>query len=309
MQIQEKCANCGKEFRIKSIHKKKYKGPFCCSRECRGNYIREVYKGNSNPNFKYENEIQKLLSRRTSDIKRRCQEKGIEFNLSENYLYDLYISQNGLCAYSGIPLKPATTNFKNRGQADLDVVSVDRIIPEIGYTEGNLKLCCSAINKLKGNADPEELQSFISAIALKSFGTCKIRFKKLRENAEAPYRAKLGDGGYDLNACHIEDLGDKLKVYTGISCEPDFGWVLLAIPRSSVHKSNLRLSNSIGLIDNQYRGEILAIFDKKENGSDIKIGDRIIQLLPIRLSFVEFVEVDELSETERGTGGYGSSGK
>lgn len=307
--MKELCKICKKIFNIKPYHKKRYKGPFCCSRKCRGELLKEVYTGNSNPNYKYLDEISKLLAIRCSDIQRRSEKNNIPFDLTPEFLRELFEKQNGLCAYSGIPLKPTTTNFKEKGQADPDVMSVDKVVPELGYVKTNVVLCCSAINKLKGNSNPEELQQFLTAIGLKTFGTCKIKIKKVRDNAQTPFRASLGDGGYDLFASKVEDLGDKIKVYTGIVCQPDLGWVLLALPRSSSYKKGIRLTNSVGLIDNQYRGEIMAIFDKKDLNAKIEEGDRVVQLMPVRLPYVELEEVNELEDSQRGTGGFGSSGK
>lgn len=305
----ENCANCNQTFHIKPYHKKRYKGPLCCSRSCRAEFLKNVYKGSNNPNFKYMNELERFLSVRCKDIKRRSKNKNIPFDLTPEFLKDLYLKQNGLCFYTGIPMKLTSTNFDIKGQADLDAMSVDKIVPENGYVQTNVVLCCSAVNKLKGNANTSELQEFLSAIGLKTFGTCKVKFKKVRDNSAPPFRAKLGDGGYDLSAAKIEDLGHQIKVYTGIACEPDFGWVLLALPRSSIVKQGFRLSNSVGLIDNQYRGEIMAIFDKKDPNAKIEVGDRVIQLVPLRIPFIQIEEVTELSESERGTGGFGSSGR
>jgi dUTP pyrophosphatase len=309
VKIKDFCATCNKVLNLKPFHKKRFKGPFCCSKDCRGQLLRSVYRGNSNPNYKYKDGIEKALAYRCKDVERRALKNSIRFDLDPQFLYDLYLKQNGLCHYSGIPMKISTDSFKTKGQADVDVLSVDKVYPNLGYTKGNIVLCCSGVNKLKGSTDPLEVQVFLSAIGLRSFGTCKIKFKKVRENASPPFRAKLGDGGHDLAASFIEDLGDQVKVYTGIAVEPSEGWVLLAMPRSSIVKSGFRLSNSVGLIDNQYRGEIVAIFDKKNPKAVINIGDRIIQLVPMRVPFIELEEVTELSETERGTGGFGSTGQ
>lgn len=306
--LNEKCIICSKDIHIKPFHRKKYKGPFCCSKECRFILCKDLYKGNKNPNFKHSNSILKFLITRTRDIKSRSKLKKLNFNLTENYLYEIYLKQNGLCFYSGIPMKLDRGNFKTKGQADIDALSVDRIIPEKGYIIDNIVLCCNGINKLKGNDDQNNLSLFLNKLSLKSFGTCRINVKKIRENAIMPNRSKFGDAGFDITASYIEETDTQIKVYTGLAIQPDLGWYCLVYPRSSISKKGLFLSNSVGIIDNQYTGEIIAIFNKTNNLAKIEIGERIIQLVPQKLILVNFEEVDSLIETDRGTGGFGSTG-
>lgn len=161
------CIICETPIKLKPFHVKRFKGPFCCSRKCRGEFIKTEYSGQNNPNYKYRNEIQKYFAIRTSDIKRRSNKKQIPFNLNEQFLYELYNKQRGLCYYTNVPMKISTDNFTIKGQADLDVVSVDKINPDLGYIENNVVLCCSGINKLKGNSTIEELEYFLKNIANK----------------------------------------------------------------------------------------------------------------------------------------------
>lgn len=305
--LNYQCEVCNKPIHLKPFHKKIYKGPFTCSKECRGELLKTVYLGNKNPNHKYNDSVSKFLGVRCKDVARRAKSKKLDFNLTPDYLYEMYLKQNGLCSYTGIPLKLGSINFKNKGQADLDSLSIDKINPELGYIQGNITLCCNSVNKFKGNADFQEFNDFLRMLSLKSFGTCDIKIKKIRENAQIPNRAKLGDGGFDVTAALVEDTGDQIRIYTGIACQPSFGWVLLALPRSSICKKGLVLSNSIGLIDNQYTGEIMAVFNKIKPDAKIEVGERIIQLMPYRIPFVQFQEVTELSETDRGEGGFGST--
>jgi dUTP pyrophosphatase len=98
---------------------------------------------------------------------------------------------------------------------------------------------------------------------------------------------------------------------TDLAMEIPNGFVGLVFPRSSIRKYELVLSNSVGVIDSGYRGELQATF-KKENGLDslaYKVGDRIAQIIIIPYPPIEFDEVAELSDTERGDGGFGSTGK
>ena len=160
----ETCANCSSKFKLKPYHKKRYKGPFCCSKKCRAEFLVHHYLGNNNPNFKYETGLQRLFAERCADIKGRCLEKSIPFDLNSEYLLSIYNNQKGLCFYTKIPLKLHTDMFSKKGQPDPDILSVDRIIPSKGYTKGNIALCCNAINKLKGNMQVEDLDYFITQL-------------------------------------------------------------------------------------------------------------------------------------------------
>jgi len=138
-----------------------------------------------------------------------------------------------------------------------------------------------------------------------------VKFKKLSPLAVIPRYSKPGDAGMDLTAASkIDNTTFQCTYGTGISVEIPEGYVGLVFPRSSIRNTELILSNSVGVIDSGYRGEIQATFIKTNGlGSwDYKIGDRIAQLIIIPYPQIEFEEVEELSQTDRGTGGFGSSG-
>ena len=121
-----------------------------------------------------------------------------------------------------------------------------------------------------------------------------------------------GDAGIDLYA--IEDqlikCGKTEKIHFGIACENIDSNPYLLIPRSSISKTPLRMSNSIGLIDAGYRGEIMAAVDNiKKEDYLIKKNQRLFQLVSMVGSPIDISLVDNLSETERGKGGFGSTGK
>lgn len=138
----------------------------------------------------------------------------------------------------------------------------------------------------------------------------KIKFKKLNPNAVIPSRKTTGAAGFDLTAVSIEKNETMLKYDTGIAVEIPPGYVGLVFPRSSVCKTGLFLANSVGVIDSDYRGSISFVFYKPAVCIVPYLpGDRIGQLVIVPIPEVEFVEVDDLSETERGAGGYGSTGK
>jgi dUTP pyrophosphatase len=140
----------------------------------------------------------------------------------------------------------------------------------------------------------------------------KVRIKKLNETAVIPSYAKDGDAGMDLVATRIiSNTTFDVSYGTDLAMEIPKGFVGLVFPRSSIRKYELALSNSVGVIDSGYRGELQATF-KKTNGLDslaYKVGDRIAQIIIIPHPPIEFNEVDELSDTERGEGGFGSTGK
>lgn len=136
----------------------------------------------------------------------------------------------------------------------------------------------------------------------------KVKIKRLSENAKLPTKAHPTDAGYDLYAssCHYED--GMLHYGTGVAVEIPAGYVGLVFPRSSIANTHLTLSNSVGVIDSGYRGEIKAKF-RKGGSRGYNVGDRIAQLIIMPYPEVTFEEVDELSESDRGVGGYGSSGR
>ena len=137
----------------------------------------------------------------------------------------------------------------------------------------------------------------------------RVRIKKLSENAVIPTYAKDGDAGMDLVITSIitKNLGDVTYGF-GIALEIPKGFVGLVFPRSSIRKTDLILSNSVGVIDSGYRGEIQATF-KRSGVYVYEVGDRGAQIMIIPHPPIEFDEVDELSDTERGEGGFGSTGK
>lgn len=135
------------------------------------------------------------------------------------------------------------------------------------------------------------------------------KVKLLDENMSLPFKKDYNDAGYDLSVSRLEDCGNYIKVYTGISIEPELGFYFMMVPRSSIYKKGLFLANSCAIIDNGYRGEIIGIFYKSNSYKLPEIGERVLQLIPQRQIQVEFVEANELSDTNRGEGGFGSTGK
>ena len=142
----------------------------------------------------------------------------------------------------------------------------------------------------------------------------QVKIKKLHEKAVIPQYAKDGDAGVDLTITDIEEKNEFYEVKFGLAIEIPQGYFGMIVSRSGVTKMNHMLKNGVGIIDSGYRGELVARFKKVkfEDGSQEKIyqvGERAAQLLIIPYPQIIFKEVEELSETERGGTGFGSSGK
>ena len=139
-----------------------------------------------------------------------------------------------------------------------------------------------------------------------------VKVKKLVPEAVVPSYSKVGDAGMDLTITkEIENTSFSVSYGFGIAMEIPKGYVGLVFPRSSVRNQDLILSNCVGVIDSGYRGEIQATF-KKTNGLDsikYKVGERGAQIIILPYPTIYMTEVPELSDTERGSGGFGSTGK
>lgn len=143
-----------------------------------------------------------------------------------------------------------------------------------------------------------------------------VPFKKLSPKAITPTYAKEGDAGLDISAVTymINKEHNFIEYHTGLAFEIPKGYVGLLFPRSSVSKTDLRLANCVGVVDSGYRGEITFRykFVKDSYFASLKRfeeGDRIGQLVIIPYPEIELTEKEELTDSERGTGGYGSTGK
>jgi dUTP pyrophosphatase len=140
----------------------------------------------------------------------------------------------------------------------------------------------------------------------------KVNIKKISENAVIPSYAKEGDAGLDLVATSIvNEEAFQITYGLGVAMEIPEGFVGLVFPRSSIRKYDLSLTNCVGVIDSGYRGELQATFRKERGVASRKyeVGDKICQIMIIPYPPIEFNEVNELSDTERGDGGFGSTGK
>lgn len=140
----------------------------------------------------------------------------------------------------------------------------------------------------------------------------QIKVKKTTEGAKIPTYGTDGASAFDLySAERTVVMNEPQRISLGIAVEVPKGYAMLIMPRSSTGlKTSLRMANSTGVIDSDYRGEISALYEAKpREWEPINVGDRIAQGMIVETPRVEFVEVDELSETERGNKGFGSTGK
>lgn len=174
----------------------------------------------------------------------------------------------------------------------------------------------------------------------------KVKIKKLHEKALIPEYSKQGDAGMDLTATEVfyEEETDTVVYKTGMAFEIPEGYFGMLVPRSSITKKDLHLPNSIGIIDSGYRGEIIFKYtviaeyweqwDDTEFQKDLEkgcfsmyltaensfnkyahtakiygVGERIGQIIILPYPQIEFEEVDELSSSDRGEEGFGSTGK
>lgn len=140
----------------------------------------------------------------------------------------------------------------------------------------------------------------------------KVKVKKLHTDAVIPTYAREGDAGLDLTAISEEIKDNGTVVYgTGLAFEIPKGYVGLLFPRSSSYKKDLRLSNSVGVVDSSYRGEVKLIYKTTKLWTNklFDVGERVGQIVIVKHPYIELVESENLSDTERGEGGFGSTGK
>ena len=143
-----------------------------------------------------------------------------------------------------------------------------------------------------------------------------LKIKKVKENAKDPHRATSGSAGLDLCACIDEPVtlegGDTAVIPTGIAIAlPSADYGAFVFPRSGIAvKHGIGLLNSVGVIDSDYRGEIMVgVINQVKEAYTIQPGERIAQMVIMPVSMMPVEEVTELDDTDRGAGGFGSTGK
>lgn len=143
----------------------------------------------------------------------------------------------------------------------------------------------------------------------------KVNFIKLNERAKAPTYGSLAAAGADLYSCEEGDItltpGETRLIHTGLAMEIPDGYAGLIYARSGIAlKRGLAPANKVGVIDSDYRGELMvALFNHSDSEQIIAEGERIAQLVVTPFLKVDFTETDALSDTVRGEGGFGSTGK
>ena len=142
----------------------------------------------------------------------------------------------------------------------------------------------------------------------------KVPLKKLRENARTPTRGSSAAAGYDLYACLAEPVviapHTTERIGTGITAALPDGYFAACFARSGLaSRQGLRPANCVGVVDSDYRGEyIVALYNDSQEPRTVHDGDRIAQLVVMPYLQLDFEQVDSLPETERGDGGFGSTG-
>lgn len=161
---------------------------------------------------------------------------------------------------------------------------------------------------------------FVLTLTINNINNMDVKVKKLVEEAAIPSYAKPGDAGLDLTAVSYEyDRDNDCHIYgTGLAFEIPEGHVGLIFPRSSNRKTDAYMCNHVGVVDSGYRGEVMVSFKIRDKFKDNEIpqilkpydiGHKIAQLIILPYPIINLVKVDELSKTERGEGGHGSTGK
>ena len=142
-----------------------------------------------------------------------------------------------------------------------------------------------------------------------------VRFKRLNDLAKIPTRGSKFSAGYDLYAATDHDIQipphSTVKIRTGLAMEIPTGWFGAVFPRSGIAtKRGLRPANCVPVIDCDYRGEwLIPIHNDSNETMTVQAGERIAQLVILPYQDIDFKEVDKLHETDRGEGGFGSTGE
>lgn len=135
----------------------------------------------------------------------------------------------------------------------------------------------------------------------------KIKIKKLHPNAVIPKYAHSDDAGMDIVAVSKQETDKFIEYGSGLAFEVPEGYVMLVFPRGSITNKDMIKKNSVGVLDAGFRGELKLRFTKL--GDNVyEVGERIAQIMILPFPKIEFKEVNELSQTARGKGQFGSTG-
>lgn len=138
-----------------------------------------------------------------------------------------------------------------------------------------------------------------------------VKVRKVHPDAVIPTYAHPGDAGMDVTAVSYEITDRYIEYDTGLQFQLPPGYVMLIFPRSSVSKTDLVLANSVGVLDSGYTGNLKLRFKVAKTADCLaySAGDRVGQIMIIPYPEVNFIETDSFEDTERGSGGFGSTGK
>lgn len=143
------------------------------------------------------------------------------------------------------------------------------------------------------------------------FPNITFDYVKCHPSAIAPKKAHLMDAGYDIHLIGIKDVNETTNVifyHTGIQVRPPFGYYFEMYGRSSLSKTGHMLANNVGIIDSNYRGELIVALKKDPNAPMLSLPFKAVQIIPKQFTHMEINECDSFEETQRNTGGFGSSG-
>lgn len=143
------------------------------------------------------------------------------------------------------------------------------------------------------------------------FPSCSFHYQKINDNAVAPKKGHLLDSGYDIVAIGVKKYDENTKTYflnTGLKIRPPYGYYFEMYPRSSISKTGFVLANSVGIIDQNYRGELIVALKQVADTPLPPLPWKVAQIIPKQFIHFSPVETNELDETVRGEGGFGSSG-
>lgn len=138
-----------------------------------------------------------------------------------------------------------------------------------------------------------------------------VKIRKVHPEAIIPRYAHPGDAGMDVWAVSREETKDYVEYDTGLQFQLPPGYVMLIFPRSSNSKKDLLLCNSVGVLDSGYTGNLKLRFKRVNTSGEFKVyekGERVGQIMIIPYPAINFIETEKFEETERGDGGFGSTG-
>lgn len=292
------CSNCGKHFYAQP-YRIKHQRYICCSKECKREYLHRHPHLCST--FKHDTVESKFFGSKFTRWKMSARKRGISFDDSMDYtvLLDLWNKQKGLCYYTNIPMVLSNDPCP-------ELVSIDRIDSNKGYTRDNIVLCCYIINSWKSSYDMNIFKNFLSKI----FTSASVNIKKNSTDAIIPTKEYESAAGFDLYSIDEYELkpGERTLVSTGLSMEIPHNFYGLITGRSgNTIKKGLFIAP--GVIDSDYRGNVgIMCFNLSNSVIEINKGDKIAQMLINKSYNLNINEVNELNNTERGDKGFGSTG-